>query len=85
MPRITPTHINAYYADLIVAKQEAAVANQKVTELQDSIVAQGFQLPDADGSFPDPEEQLEDTADQKDVSAAEEQPAAKKFSKKGDK
>lgn len=69
MPKVIPTHINAYYADLTVAKQEAAVAQQKVEQLEEQIKGMGHPLPNKDGSFPEPE--IEDTASSDDVSAAE--------------
>lgn len=69
------THINAYYADLITAKQEAAVANQKVIELEQAIEARGHPVPNADGSLPEPD--TEDVATSDDVSAAEVKPLNK--------
>lgn len=69
------THINAYYQDLATAKKEAAVAQQKVVELEEAIKARGGQLPLADGSIP--EEPVEDTAHSDDVSAAEVKPTQK--------
>lgn len=69
MPQPIPTHINAFYADLLTAKRELAVAEQKVKELEDVIVARGGELPDANGSLP--EVKKEDVAHSDDVSAAE--------------
>lgn len=74
MAGIIPTNINAFYSDLAEAKKEEAIAHQKVIELQDTIVARGHQLPNADGSFADPNEDQEDTASSDDVSAAEVKP-----------
>lgn len=69
MPKIIPTHINAYYADLTAAKQAAAEAEQKVAVLEEQIQGMGHPLPNKDGSFPEPE--VEDTASSEDTSAAE--------------
>lgn len=63
------THINAFYADLVTAKQELAVADQKVKELEDAIVAQGGELPSNSVVSPTPVK--EDTVQPGDVSAAE--------------
>lgn len=76
------THINAYYADLIAAKQAAAVANQRVTELEDAIRARGGVVPGEEA--PEPEESAEDTASSDDVSAKEDTSSKNPF-KKGDK
>lgn len=86
MPKVVPTHINAYYADLIVAKQAAAEANQKVVLLEEQIKAMGGELASDEASVPQKPE--EDTVTSEDVSAKEEKPAEKpkyNFSKKGDK
>lgn len=69
MAGIVPTNINAYYADLTVAKQEAAIAAQKVANLEDQIKGMDHPLPNEDGSLPEP--QTEDTASSDDVSASE--------------
>lgn len=63
------THINAFYADLLVAKREVAEAQQKVKELEDVIVARGGELP-SDGAEP-AEPVKEDAVQSDDVSAME--------------
>lgn len=72
------THINAFYADLVVAKREEAVSHQKVVELENTIVARGYQLPNSDGSFPDPDTRVEDVVHSNDVSATEQIPSKDK-------
>lgn len=42
---MTETHINAYYEDLAIAKQEAAAAIQRVVLLEEQILARGGELP----------------------------------------
>lgn len=69
------THINAFYADLATAKTEAAVANQKVIELEQIIESRGHPLPEKDGSIPEPK--TEDAVQPDDVSAAETKPLEK--------
>lgn len=71
MPALVPTHINAYYRDLIDAKQAAAVADQRVVELEAQIVAMGGTLPGEEVSTP--EAVPEDTVTPEDVSATESQ------------
>ncbi len=72
---IVPTNINAYYADLATAKQESAVASQKVAILEEQIKAMGGVLPDAEA--PVPEEPAEETSSSEDVSASEVKPLEK--------
>lgn len=81
MPAIVPTHINAYYRDLIDAKQAAAIAQARVDELEAQIVAMGGTLPGDE--VPAPEPVAEDVVSPEDVSAAEE--PVKDVSKKGQK
>lgn len=81
MPALVPTHINAYYRDLIDAKQAAAVAQARVEDLEAQIVAMGGTLPGEEVSVP--ETVPEDVVSPEDVSAAEE--PVKDVSKKGQK
>jgi hypothetical protein len=75
MAQFIQTHINAFYEDLATAKKELAVAEQRVTELEEAIIAKGGKLPLADGTIP--EADAEDTAHSSDVSAAEDKPVEK--------
>lgn len=82
MPKLVQTHINALYADLLGAKQTAAIAQGEVDKIEDAIRARGGEVPGEDAVQPDRQE--EDTASAEDVSATEHKPS-NKFFKKGDK
>lgn len=69
MPQPIQTHINAFYADLLVAKRAVAEAQQKVKEIEDVIVGRGGELPSDDVAAPQPVK--EDTVKPDDVSAIE--------------
>lgn len=69
MPQPIQTHINAFYADLLLAKRAVAEAQQKVKELEDVIVGRGHELPSDDVAAPPPVK--EDVVQSNDVSAAE--------------
>lgn len=83
MAQLIPTHINAYYDELLTAKQIAAAANAKVTELEDYIRGHGGTVPGEEepGGVPAPSSEPEDTASSNDVSAAEEKPSNNPFKK----
>lgn len=70
------THINAYYADLITAKQQAAAAQQRVVEIEEVIRARGGVVPGEEEPTPEPETERVASAD--DISAAEEKPKDRK-------
>lgn len=65
------THINAYYSDLITAKQEAAAANQRVIELEEAIRARGGEVPGENSPKVEVVPPQEDIASSDDMSAAE--------------
>lgn len=75
MPQIVQTHINALYADLATAKQEAAVAQGRVELLEDQIRGRDGVVPGEEVKAP--ETSKEDTADSSDISAAETKPTKK--------
>lgn len=76
------THINALYADLITAKQAAAVAQGEVEKLEDQIRGRGAEVPGE--AVEAPELPSEDVASSEDVSATESIPVVVK-TKKGKK
>lgn len=78
------THINAYYQDLITAKQEAAAANQRVIELEDAIRAKGGVVPGEEKIVETAVAEIDEGASADDVSATEEKHSNNPF-KKGSK
>lgn len=83
MTQPVQTHINAYYAELITAKQQKAVADQRVVELEQEIIGRGGELPN--NEIPQPEPVHEDIATSDDTSAAEAFTADDNETKKGKK
>lgn len=72
MPQVVQTHINALYADLTTAKQEADIAQGKVEILEDQIRGRGGVVPGEEVDTPSLPK--EDTVTAEDVSATESVP-----------